>query len=115
MALKLGETGKILRVAAGFDMSSNTELTLTFDLPDETTVTKTKTGGEVVLGTGNVTDADLGELTANEYVEYDIEAGFLSQAGEWKVKLTYTNTAPTPDDVFIGDCVTFTVIDPDCT
>jgi len=109
MSLKSGEVGKTIRVAAGFDLSSNTELTLTFTLPDDTAVTKTKTGGEVVLGTSNVTDPDLGALLANEYVEYDVEAGLLSQTGDWKVNLTYTNTSPTPDDNYIGDCATFTV------
>ncbi len=109
MSLSVGDTGKTIRVAASFDMSSNTNLTLTFTLPDDTTVTKTKSGGEVVLGTINVTDPDLGALLANEYVEYDVEAGFLSQAGSWQVNLTYTNTAPTPDDIFIGSCATFTV------
>lgn len=115
MSLRVGETGKIFRVAASFDMSSNTELTLTFTLPDDTTVTKTKGGGEVVLGTSNITDADLGALLANEYVEYDIESGFLSQAGSWQVNLTYTNTASTPDDIFIGSCATFTVDAGTCT
>lgn len=105
--MKVGETGKILRVAAGFDMSSNTELTLTFTLPDATTTTKTTADG-VALGSG-VTDTDLGVLNANEYVEYEIESGFLSLAGAWKVSLTYTNTTPTPDDVFIGSCAEFTV------
>jgi hypothetical protein len=107
MSFKLLESGKILRVASGFDMSSNTELTLTFTLPDATTTTKLTADG-VALGAG-VTDPDLGVLAANEYVEYDVEAGFLSQAGIWSVSLTYTNTASTPDDVFIGDCATFTV------
>jgi hypothetical protein len=116
MSFKVGEAGKTLRVATGtvalangFDMSSYTELTLTFTLPDSTTATKTQTGGEVTLGAGAVTDADLGDLAANEYVEYDVEPSFLSQAGTWKVYLTYTNTTPAPDDIFIGDCVTFTV------
>jgi adenosylmethionine-8-amino-7-oxononanoate aminotransferase len=114
VALKIGEEGKVIRVAASFDMSSYTELTLTFTLPDDTTVTKTQTGGEVTLGTG-VTDPDLGVLAANEYVEYATETGFLSQSGSvanddaWKVYLTYTNTTPTPDDVFIGDCASFDV------
>ena len=112
MSLKLNETGKILRVAAGFDMSSNTELTLNFTLPDETTATKTSSDG-VVLGAG-VTDPDLGVLAANEYIEYPIETGFLNQAGDWQVSLTYTNTTPTPDDVYIGDCATFTVVDSVC-
>lgn len=114
MSLKVGEVGKIFRVAAGFNMASFTELTLTFTLPDDTTVTKTQTGGEVTLGTIIVTDPDLGSLSANEYVEYDIEAGFLSQAGTWKVSLTYTNATPTPDDIFIGECATFTVSSATC-
>jgi hypothetical protein len=109
MSLKTGETGKIFRVAAGYDMSSRTELSIKFTKPDATTVTKTQTGGEVALGTIDVTDPDLGALLANEYVEYDIEAGFLDQAGTWTGCLTYTNTAPAPDDIYIGDTFTFTV------
>jgi len=109
MSLKTGETGKIFRVAAGFDMSSRTELSIKFYKPDGTAVTKTQTGGEVALGIINVTDPDLGSLLANEYVEYDIESGFLDQAGTWTGCLTYTNTAPTPDDIFIGNAFSFTV------
>ena len=115
MSLKVGESGanKIIRVAAGFDLSSNTELTLDFTLPDDTTSQKLTADG-VVLGAG-VTDPDLGSLAANEYVDYPVEAGFLSQAGEWEVKLTYTNTTSNPDDIFIGDCVTFPVGSATCT
>jgi hypothetical protein len=115
MSLTVGEVGKTFRVAAGFDMSSFTELTLTFTKPDLTTSVKTQTGGEVTLGAG-VTDPDLGVLAANTYVEYEIETGFLDQSGDatddnpWKVYLTYTNTTPTPDDVFIGTCTAFTVL-----
>lgn len=108
MTLKVGETGKIIRVNAAYDMSSNTEITLTFTKPGGTEVTKTLGAGELSLGAG-VTDADLGALTANEYVEYDIESGFLDTAGTWSVYITYTNTGATPDDNFIGDEVTFTV------
>lgn len=109
MTLKVGETGKTIRVASGFDMSSNTELTLTFYLPDDsaTVVTKTTADG-VTLGAG-VTDETLGALNANEYVDYEVESGLLTVAGTWKVTLTYTNTSATPDDVFIGDCASFTV------
>ena len=108
MGFRLLESGKNLNVNAGFDMSSNTELTLTFTKPDGTTqVTKTTADG-VALGAGE-TDPDLGVLTANEYVTYPIEAGFLDTAGTWQVDLTYTNTASTPDDVFIGECASFTV------
>jgi len=109
MTLRVGESGKIIRVAAGFDMSSFTELTLLFTKPSAATSSKTQTGGEVSLGSVAVTDDDLGELAANEYVEYDIEAGFLDEAGDWTVYLTYTNTTPNPDDVFIGATASFTV------
>jgi hypothetical protein len=103
-----GDTGKTLRVNAGFDMSSYTELSLVFHKPNNTTVTKTTTDG-VTLGLVNVTDEDLGTLTANEYVYYDLEANFLDTSGRWCVYLVYTNTAASPDDVFNGAPARFTV------
>ena len=112
MALRIGESGKNLNVNAGYDMSSQTELTLTFTKPDGTTVSKATADG-VALGAGE-TDPDLGLLTANYYVYYPIEAGFLDQAGTWCVYLTYTNTTPAPDDIFIGAPVSFTVSDITC-
>lgn len=114
MTLRVGESGKTFRVAAGFDMSNNTELTLTFTLPDSSTVTKTKSGGDVILGTATITDDDLGELIANQYVIYEIDPGFLTQSGAWYVRLTYTNTVPDPDDIFEGTCGAFTVTGVTC-
>lgn len=111
--LKVGESGKIFRVASGFDMSSNTELTLTFYKPTEDAVTKVKADG-VTLGTG-VTDPDLGILAADEYVDYDIEPLLLTEAGTWQVTLTYDDTVPAPDDHFIGNCASFTVDDAVCS
>ena len=115
MSLTVGESGvtKIFRLAAGFDMSSNTELTITFYPPTAASFTKTTADG-VVLGAG-VTDPDLGVLAANEYVDYPIEAGVLSESGTvsggnpWKASLTYTNTNVNPDDILIGLCVEFDV------
>jgi len=113
-----GEVGKVIRVAGAFDMSANTELTLDFKLPDGSEVQKLTADG-VTLGVG-VTDPDLGVLAANEYVEYTTEAGFLGTAGagvhsgDWEVVLTYTNTTPTPDQVYIGNCAAFTVETGDC-
>lgn len=116
MTLKVGETGKIFRVAAGFDMSSYTELALTFTKPSGTVVIKLTADG-VTIGAG-VTDPTLGVLSANEYVDYEIEAGLLDEASildtdgtytDWQVYLTYTNTAVNPDDIFIGNCTTFRV------
>jgi len=102
------ETGRTLRVNAGFDMSSNTELSLIFTDPDGTSTTKTTSDG-VVLGTVGVTDADLGALTADQYVEYPIESGLLSKAGRWCVQVLYTNTGVSPDDNLYGKIARFTV------
>lgn len=106
--LYVGDSGKTLRVNAGFDMSSYTELSLVFKKPDNTTVTKTTTDG-VTLGTSTITDEDLGSLTANQYVYYDFEVGVLDTAGRWCVYLIYTNTGATPNDVFNGAPGHFTV------
>jgi len=118
VSLTKGEVGKVIRVSSGgYDMSSNTELEIVFTLPDDTSVTKASADG-VVIGSG-VTDPDLGVLAANEYVEYPTEAGFLSQASivpnDWNAYIKYTNTTPTPDDIFIGACVAFTVSDVTCS
>jgi len=112
MALTVGDSNKTLRVNAGTSMASYTELTLNFTLPDGTTTTKATADG-VVLGAG-VTDDDLGALSANEYVEYPIEVGFLTLAGTWNVYLTFTDTATTPDTVYNSPCVTFPVADVTC-
>lgn len=117
MSLRQGESGanKIIRVAAGFDLSSNTELTLDFTLPDGTTTSQKVKADGVVLGTINVTDDDLGALLANQYVEYPVEVGFLVQDGTWNVFLTYTNTASSPTDIFIGKCGTFDALPLTCS
>ena len=112
--LRIGETGKTLRVSlGGYDASSNTEVEIIFTLPDGTSVTKASADG-VTVGSG-VTDSDLGVLAANTYYEYELEAGFLSQAGTWNAYAKYTNTVPTPDDIFIGSCTAFTVSDVTCS
>lgn len=111
LVLYVGDTGKRIRVNADFDMSSNTELSLIFTKPDDTTVTKTTADG-VTLGTVAVTDDDLGSLNANEYVYYDIEASLIDTSGLWKLYLKYENTSANPDDIFFGSTSKFTVKSP---
>jgi len=95
--LTVGETGRIIRANAGRSLVDNTELTLTFIKPDLSVVTKTKASNGVVVGTVDVTDEDLGELTANEYVEYPTETGFLDQDGKtWTICLSYDKTTESP-------------------
>ena len=93
-------------------MSSYTELSLIFCKPDGTSVTKTTADG-VAIGAVAVTDDDLGALTANEYVTYDIESGLITSAdaGQWAVQVLYTNTTPTPDDNLYGTIAYFEVLE----
>jgi hypothetical protein len=48
---------------------------------------------------------------------YTIETGFLDEAANyddkdhWDVYGVYTDTVPDPDDVYIGECAPFTVLD----
>ena len=106
MTLKVGEIGKIIRVGCGFDLSANTELTLTFTKPDASILTKTKTtDGVSAPGVAG------GDYLANEYMEYDFASGDLDQAGRWFVKATYNDATP---KTFIGGCVEFTVLPATC-
>jgi hypothetical protein len=112
MSLFVEESGRKLRVNAGFDMSAYTELSLIFCKPDGTAVTKTTADG-VTLGASAVTDPDLGALVADQYVEYDIEVGLItsSDAGQWQVQLKYTDTSVEPDDNLFGSVAYFTVLE----
>lgn len=111
--LTVGETGRIIRVNAGRDLSSNTDVQLNFTKPSKTIVTKTRILLQVVVGTVDVTDEDLGALLAFQYVEYLTEDGFLDEYGEnWSVCLNYLNTVPTPPESFYGNSTVFTVLKP---
>lgn len=116
MSLTVGEVGKDFYVATGFDMSANTDLEIVFIKPDGTTITKSKTGGEVALGIVDGTFPGVGAVLANEYMIYVTEAGFLDQAADstdedpWKAFGRYTNDATTPDQIYIGLCIPFTVL-----
>lgn len=90
-------------------MSSNTDLALVFTNPSGTSTTKNAADG-VTLGTTAITDADLGALSANEWLFWDTDTLF-STAGQWKVQIKYTNTSANPDDVHYGAIDTFTVFE----
>lgn len=92
--IRVGEAGKRHRISTSFDMSSNTSLALVYTKPDDTELSVAPT-----LGTSPET---IGGLTAaaNTWVFYDFVPGELDIAGTWTAEFTYTNTAPTPDDIF---------------
>ena len=108
MAIKQNATGRVLRVSALFDMSSNTELTLIIRKPDGVKISKTRTGGSITLGAVQVVDADLGTLNANEYIEYVIESGILDLVGEYTLELIYHNSGA--NEKLYGETVTLDVV-----
>lgn len=98
--MRVGESGKRLRFATSFDMSSNTALSMEFTKGDGSTATVTPT-----LETSAVTmsiDGVSTSVLANESVYYDMTTTDLATGteGTWTVDLTYTNTGATPDDIF---------------
>ncbi len=113
MSFTVGEANKPHNVNAAFDMSANTELTLTYTLPSGLIVIKNSADG-VILGNILYTDPDTGEIfQPNEYAIYPVEDGFLSEPGTWNVYVTYDNAGT--GDTYIGNCGTFPVKDITCT
>ncbi len=97
MSIKENDVGKIIIVNAGFDLSSNTELSLVFTKPDGTTVvTKTSADGVTAPATDLTVLIDTVETTlnGNEYFSYPTESGFLTPAGRWSVYGIYTDGTP---------------------
>lgn len=115
MPLKETESNKAFRYATSFDMSSSTSLSLKFIPPSDTGIASfviDSSGGRVTAPAVGVTDADLGALSANEYMEFDtLTTDFIvgSAGTGWKVCGTFTNTATTPDSIFVGDTAEFTI------
>lgn len=107
MGIKVGESGKAFRLGVGFDMSSNTALSLVFTSPSGTQTTKTNP--DVTAPASYVLDPDVGGLNASEYFEYTIESTDFTEAGTWTVYGIYTNATPSPDHIYHSNDVTFTV------
>jgi len=111
MAISTGESNKAFRVATNFDMSSSTALQLDFTDPNGTVTTLTNaTTPAVTAPAVAVTDPDLGALAASTYMEFDTISTTFTVAGTWKVCPTYTNTGTTPDSIYEGQVVTFSVL-----
>jgi len=102
-------------VITNFDMSANTSLVIKAVPPSGEQSQKTWTA---VLEAGPLTSITLEDGTsvasvaANESMYYDLAATTdLDERGTWTLVGVYTNTASTPDDIFVSDPVTLTVLD----
>ena len=93
--IRVGEAGKRHRISTSFDMSSNTSLALVYTKPDGiATLSVTPTLGTTLETIGGLSAA------ANTWVFYDFAPGEVDVDGTWTAEFTYTNTTPTPDDIF---------------
>lgn len=104
MSLRVGETGKIIRINTNFDLSGNTDLGIEFTKSDATTVTKTSLDGVIAPGVDAIEyEADgvtvKQTFEANKYLEYPFEAGVLTVSGPWTAEAQYTDATP---KFFIG-------------
>lgn len=100
------EVGKLFRVAAGFDMSASTALSLKFAHSDGTTFTATDPA--VTAPATPVVDPDLGSLNASEYFEYLTTGVDFTKGGTWTVCPTYEDGTPKK---YFGTKAAFTVGD----
>jgi len=104
MTIKVGEIGKIFRLAASFDMSASTALTIKLTDPDgvETTITNPR----VTAPASTITDPDLGPLTASTYMQFTTLATDFTVAGTWTACGVYVDATPKK---FHSDQATFTI------
>ena len=107
MPINATEVGKIFRYATGFDMSSNTALSLKFTHSDSVT-TFTATNPAVTAPAIQVDDPDLGILPANTYMEYNTTGTDFTKGGDWSVCGTYEDGTPKK---FFGTGAVFAVGD----
>lgn len=104
MAFYAGETGRTIRLNAGYDLQSNTDVKIVFVAPDSTIYEKGSADG-VTVSSINVADPVLGDLNAYEYVEYESEPELFQVQGTWRLYLKYENHSITPEENLYGDPV----------
>lgn len=115
MTIRVGETGKRIYLITSFDMSSNTGLTIYAVPPSGESNQKTWTASLNSTSLANITLEDgtaVSSVSANQSMYYDLAATTdLDEAGTWTLVGVYENTGATPDDKFISDPVSLTVLD----
>jgi hypothetical protein len=108
MTIRVGESGKTIRVATGVNMAAFTALLLRFERPNGSNVDKSDP--DVTCPAAQIVDPTLGTLAASTYLEYVCVSTDFDVAGTWQVTPQFTNTTPTPDQIFIGATTSFEVL-----
>lgn len=94
--MNAGEYGILFEFGTGFNMASQTSLSLAFTRPDNTTLTVTASLGTI----------DAAPFLANQYAKYTFLNGDINQSGTYSVRCIYNDAAPSH---LISDIGTFVV------
>lgn len=106
--MNVNEYGVVFAFSTGYDMSGFSTLTLDFTKPDDTHLIVTNSA--VAVGAVDIVTT-AGTFLAHKYVTYTFASGDVNVAGDWCVKLTYTD--PTPKRL-VADVAHFTVNANEC-
>ncbi len=101
--MNVGEYGIAFNLNVNYNISGFTALSLVITRPDATLITRTN--GDVTAPAVPLVTTDMGTFAANEYAKYIIQAGDLTEAGEYTVRLTYTDATKR----LVSDQTSFTV------
>lgn len=101
--MNVGEYGLSFNLNVNYNISAFTSLSLVITRPGLTLITRTN--GDVTVPAVALVTSDMGTFAANEYAKYIIQVGDLTEAGEYLVRLTYTDAGKR----LISDSTSFTV------
>ena len=102
--MNVNEYGIIFVLGVSYDLSSMTNLSITFNKPDGTTLTVATP--DVTISATPI-DTTKGTFAANTYALYTFAVGDVDPAGDWTARLTATKVGVR----LISDVASFTVSD----
>tara|TARA_R110000822_G_scaffold106533_1_gene234719 strand:- start:2414 stop:2746 length:333 start_codon:yes stop_codon:yes gene_type:complete len=94
MTIRIGEIGKSLYIATGFDLSGNSELQINFTSPDGKTKFTRSNPDVTAPATDSPSIPGIGVLPANTYLLYLTQADDFIVDGEWCNESVYIDLTP---------------------
>lgn len=101
--MNVGEYGIAFNLNVNYNISGFTALSLVIISPGGTITTRTQ--ADVTVPATPLVTTDMGTFAANQYARYVFKIGDLAEAGEYTVRLTYTDASKR----LISDSTSFTV------
>lgn len=105
MSIKATEVGKTVRLAAGFDMSGKTSVTITSTNSSGTAVTIADS--RITIPNSAYSDPALGTIAANEYAQFSTSATDFLTADTYSLYITYNDT--TNSKIYYSDAANLVV------